>query len=149
RAVAGEPDELQIMYDLGGGRRLTEFELDWLPGYEGSHPVRVGNAASGQFQLDVYGETVSSVYLARKHGLAPRPAGWDVAKTLALFLEKAWQRPDDGIWEVRGGRRHFTHSKVMAWVVVDRLIKAIEEFGEGGEEGAQALPHLRAVRERI
>jgi GH15 family glucan-1,4-alpha-glucosidase len=149
RAVAGAPDQIQIMYDLSGGRRLTEFELGWLPGYEGSKPVRVGNAASGQFQLDVYGETLSAIYLARKHGLAAHTDSWPVAKQLALFFEKAWQRPDDGIWEVRGGRRHFTHSKVMAWVAVDRMVKIIEEFGDGGDEGAAMLPRMRTLRERI
>ena len=114
RAVAGAPEDLQIMYDLSGGRRLTEFELSWLPGYEGSKPVRVGNAASGQFQLDVYGETLSALYNARRLGLSRRSEEWPVLKSLLDYLEGAWQRPDDGIWEVRGRRRHFTHSKMMA-----------------------------------
>ena len=111
------------MYGIAGERRLTEFELDWLPGYEGSKPVRVGNAASGQFQLDVYGEVIV-VHLRRRGsmGLPGRDEGLaHVQAALVEFLEKAWQRPDDGIWEVRGGRRHFTHSKVMAWVAIDRL----------------------------
>ena len=116
-----------------GGRRLTEFDLPWLPGYEGSKPVRVGNAASGQFQLDVYGEVLSAIYLARKNGLHGRSDAWPVAKTLIDYIEQIWQRPDDGIWEVRGGRRHFTHSKLMAWVAVDRIVKIIDEFGDGGE----------------
>jgi GH15 family glucan-1,4-alpha-glucosidase len=137
------------MYDLGGGRRLTEFELDWLPGYEGSKPVRVGNAASGQFQLDVYGEVASAIYLARTNGLTRKSEGWPVWKGLLEYLEHAWQEPDDGIWEVRGGRRHFTHSKIMAWVAIDRAVKAIEQLGDGGEEGTRLLPHLRALRERI
>jgi GH15 family glucan-1,4-alpha-glucosidase len=149
RAVAGAPDDLQIMYDLFGARRLTEYELDWLPGYEGSKPVRVGNAASGQFQLDVYGESMSCIYAARKLGMAKAERGWAVLKDLLSYVERIWQEPDDGIWEVRGGRRHFTHSKMMAWVAVDRAIKAIEELGEGGEEGTRLLPHYRALRDRI
>ena len=149
RAVAGDPADLQIMYNIAGARRLTEFELDWLPGYEGSKPVRVGNAASGQFQLDVYGEVMASIYGARQMGIQGVQAGWRTIKNLLVFLEQAWQRPDDGIWEVRGGRRHFTHSKVMAWVAFDRVVKAIQEFGMGGEEGKQMLPHLGALRERI
>jgi len=149
RAAAGAPDELQIMYDLSGRRRLTEFELPWLPGYEGSKPVRVGNAASGQFQLDVYGEMLSAIYLARKHGLPGRADAWPSAKTLVDLVERIWQEPDDGIWEVRGGRRHFTHSKIMAWVAIDRIIKVVEEFKDGGDEGAAMVPHLCALRERI
>jgi len=149
RAVAGDVADLQIMYDLYGGRRLTEYELPWLPGYEGSKPVRVGNAASGQFQLDVFGEVLSAIYLARKSGIAARADGWPIAKAIIEYLEQAWQRPDDGIWEVRGGRRHFTHSKIMAWVAIDRMVKLIEEFGSGGEESAAMLPHLRSLRERI
>src|SRR5881397_1821426 len=126
RTVAGDPADLQIMYNIFGARRLTEFELDRLPGYEGSKPVRVGNAASGQFQLDVYGEYISCWYLARKMGLHKSDGAWKVMKELLTFMEDAWQRPDDGIWEVRGGRRHFTHSKVMAWVFFDRAVKAIQ-----------------------
>src|SRR4029079_16970722 len=132
RAVAGDPNDMQIMYDLSGGRRLTEFELDWLPGYEGSKPVHVGNAASGQFQLDVYGETISCIYAARKMGLPARADTWPTIRPLIEFIDRAWQMPDDGIWEVRGGRRHFTHSKVMAWVAVDRMGRAIEGLGAGG-----------------
>jgi GH15 family glucan-1,4-alpha-glucosidase len=149
RAAAGAPDDVQIMYSILGHRRLTEFDLGWLPGYEGSHPVRVGNAASGQFQLDVYGEVLSCLYAGMKMGLAPRGEGWHPLKTLITFLEQAWQRPDDGIWEVRGGRRHFTHSKVMAWVAFDRAARAIEEFGVGGDEGRRMVPHLRALAQRI
>ena len=149
RVVAGDPADLQIMYDIAGARRLTEFELDWLPGYEGSKPVRVGNAASGQFQLDVYGEVLACIYGGRKMGLAGRVDAWLPFKSLLEFLEKAWQRPDDGIWEVRGGRRHFTHSKVMAWVAIDRSVRSIEELGMGGDEGRAMLPHLSALRERI
>jgi GH15 family glucan-1,4-alpha-glucosidase len=149
RAVAGAPSDLQIMYDVAGARRLTEFELDWLPGYEGSKPVRVGNAASGQFQLDVYGELISCIYAARKLGLAGRDDAWPTSRAIIQFVDRAWQRPDDGIWEVRGGRRHFTHSKIMAWVAVDRSARAIVELGAGGEEGRAMLPHLEALRERI
>jgi GH15 family glucan-1,4-alpha-glucosidase len=149
RAVAGDPPDLQIMYNVFGGRRLTETDLDWLPGYEGSKPVRAGNAASGQFQLDVYGETLSAVYAARKMGMHGTEISWPVLRELAAFMEDAWQRPDDGIWEVRGGRRHFTHSKVMAWAFFDRTVKSIEEFGMGGDEGRKMLPHLRATRNRV
>src|SRR5436189_256502 len=129
RAIAGNAADLQIMYNVVGGRHLTELELDWLPGYEGSKPVRVGNAASNQFQLDVYGEVLSCLYSARKMGLPRTMEGWQAVKDLITFVEDAWQRPDDGIWEVRGGRRHFTHSKVMAWVFVDRVMKGIQELG--------------------
>ena len=128
RAVAGRPAETQIMYGLAGERRLTELELDWLPGYEGSKPVRVGNAASRQFQLDVYGEVIDALYHARLMGLEPLPDAWVNAKSLVEFLEEAWRQPDEGIWEVRGPRRHFTHSKVMAWVAMDRAVKATEKF---------------------
>jgi GH15 family glucan-1,4-alpha-glucosidase len=149
RAIAGSPADVQIMYDVAGARRLTEFNLDWLPGYEGSKPVHVGNAASGQFQLDVFGEVVSAIYAARKMGLTAREEGWAPARALLEFLDKAWQRPDDGIWEVRGGRRHFTHSKMMAWVAIDRAARTISELGLGGDEGRAMLPHLEALRERI
>lgn len=149
RSVAGDPAEMQIMYNIFGGRRLTEFELDWLPGYESSKPVRVGNAASGQFQLDVYGECVSCLYTAHKMGLHTRDEGWKLLKGLITFMEDAWQRPDDGIWEVRGGRRHFTHSKVMAWVFFDRTARVIQEFGIGGDEGQKMLPRIGSLRDRI
>ncbi len=128
RAVAGRPAEAQIMYGLAGERRLTELELGWLPGYQGARPVRIGNAASNQFQLDVYGEVIDALYHARAQGLEPEPAGWAMARVLMDFLKSAWEKPDEGIWEVRGPRRHFTHSKVMAWVAVDRVIKAVENF---------------------
>ena len=129
RAVAGQPDRLQIMYGLAGERRLTEMEVDWLPGYEGSRPVRIGNAASGQFQLDVYGEVVDVLHQAHRHGLAPIEDAWLFGRKVAESLESAWKEPDEGIWEVRGGRRHFTHSKVMAWVAFDRAVKAVEVYG--------------------
>lgn len=132
RAAAGDPAQLQIMYGVAGERRLTEFEMPELPGYEGSKPVRIGNAASEQVQLDVYGEILDSLYLARRKGLPKSDAGWDLQKALVCHLEKIWSKPDNGIWEVRGGCRHFVFSKVMAWVAFDRAIRSIEEFGEQG-----------------
>lgn len=132
RAVAGQASELNIMYGLHGERRLTELELDWLPGYEGSSPVRIGNAAYGQFQLDVYGELMDAMHVARRGGLHPDENAWRVERALTEYLESAWSKPDNGIWEMRGPQRHFTHSKVMAWVAVDRMIKAVERFGLEG-----------------
>jgi len=132
RAAAGVPSELQIMYGISGTRRLTEMELDWLGGYEDSRPVRVGNAASRQFQLDVYGEVADMLFQCRRSGLETEAAAWQLEKALLRFLETAWEQPDEGIWEVRGPRRHFTHSKVMAWVAFDRAIKAAEKFHMAG-----------------
>jgi GH15 family glucan-1,4-alpha-glucosidase len=132
RAVAGKPSQLNIMYGLAGERRLTELELDWLPGYEGSSPVRIGNAACLQFQLDVYGELMDALHLARRGGLEPDENAWRVERALTQYLESAWSEPDNGIWEMRGPKRHFTHSKVMAWVAVDRMVKAVERFGLQG-----------------
>jgi GH15 family glucan-1,4-alpha-glucosidase len=126
RAVAGSPQDLQILYGVTGVRRLDEYEIAWLPGYQGAAPVRVGNAASRQFQLDVYGEVMDTLHLARITGLNPEAAAWNVQLALLEFLESSWELPDDGIWEVRGPRRHFTHSKVMAWVAFDRAIKDAE-----------------------
>jgi GH15 family glucan-1,4-alpha-glucosidase len=128
RAVAGSPDDLQIMYGLAGEARLTEYEVPWLSGYEGSAPVRIGNAAAGQIQLDVYGEVINMLYVARKAGLSEGEPSWNLERALVNHLSTIWQQPDDGIWEVRGGRRHFTHSKVMAWVAFDRAIRSAEEF---------------------
>jgi GH15 family glucan-1,4-alpha-glucosidase len=128
RAVAGDPSDLQILYGPAGERRLTEVELPWLSGYEGSRPVRTGNAASQQFQLDVYGEVMDTLHQTRRHGIDPNPASWELEKVLMEFLESAWHKPDEGIWEVRGPRRHFTHSKVMAWVAFDRAVHAVERF---------------------
>jgi GH15 family glucan-1,4-alpha-glucosidase len=133
RAVAGTPSEIQIMYGIAGERRLTELELGWLSGYEGSKPVRIGNAAHRQFQLDVYGEVVDAMSTARRAGLHPSGDAWRVESALMDFLESAWKQPDEGIWEVRGPRRHFTHSKVMAWVAADRHAAAVEEFGLRGD----------------
>ncbi len=126
RAVAGSPQDLQILYGVSGERRLSEYEVPWLPGYEGAAPVRVGNAASTQFQLDVYGEVMDTLHLARMSGLDPDPAAWNFQVKMLEFLESNWEEPDDGIWEVRGPRRHFTHSKIMAWVAFDRCIKDAE-----------------------
>ena len=124
RAVAGSPDRMQIMYGPAGERRLTELELDWLPGYEGSRPVRTGNAASAQFQLDVYGEVADTLHVTRKLGLPMRGGVQGIGKAILDFLEDGWRQPDDGIWEVRGPAQHFTHSKVMAWVAFDRAVKS-------------------------
>jgi GH15 family glucan-1,4-alpha-glucosidase len=132
RAVAGSPDDLQILYGVTGVRRLDEYEVAWLPGYEKSVPVRLGNAAAKQFQLDVYGEVMDTLHLARVAGLAPEPEAWKVQVALLKFLESHWERPDDGLWEVRGPRRHFTHSKIMAWVAFDRAIKDAEQDGLEG-----------------
>jgi GH15 family glucan-1,4-alpha-glucosidase len=132
RAVAGTPDDMQIMYGPAGERRLTEMEVPWLAGYENSRPVRVGNAAVNQFQLDVYGEVMDALYQSRRAGVVTRPHEWEVQLVLMDFLESAWKRPDEGIWEVRGPRRHFTHSKVMAWVAADRAVKTVEQHGEPG-----------------
>jgi GH15 family glucan-1,4-alpha-glucosidase len=127
-AVAGNPDEAQIMYSVTGKRRLDELELPWLPGYGGAAPVRTGNAASRQFQLDVYGEVMDCLHLARGAGLPPEPNAWQLQKALLRFLSEHWRDPDEGIWEVRGPRRHFTHSKIMAWVAFDRAVKDAERY---------------------
>jgi GH15 family glucan-1,4-alpha-glucosidase len=144
RAVAGDPEDLQIMYGVAGERRLEEYELPWLPGYEGSSPVRVGNAASGQLQLDVYGELTDAIYRARKLGMAPEADAFDMAAGLVMWLSEHWRDPDDGVWEVRGPRRQFVHSKVMAWVAVDRITKmAVESDLEA------PLELLRQMRDEI
>jgi len=123
RAVAGSPQDFQIMYGVAGERRLTEYEIAWLPGYENSHPVRVGNAASSQLQIDVWGELMDAIHLARMGGIAPTENGWAIQLKAMSHLEEIWNQPDDGIWEVRSGRQHFTFSKVMAWVAFDRSIR--------------------------
>jgi GH15 family glucan-1,4-alpha-glucosidase len=132
RAVAGQPRQMQILYGVAGERRITEQELDWLAGYQGSRPVRVGNAAVNQFQLDVYGEVMDALHLGRHIGLESDETAWDFQQALLEFLESNWRQPDEGIWEIRGPRRHFTHSKVMAWVALDRAIKAVELLGHEG-----------------
>jgi GH15 family glucan-1,4-alpha-glucosidase len=144
RAVAGDPADLQIMYGVGGERRLTELELRWLAGYEGSRPVRIGNAASEQLQVDVYGEVMDALYQARAHGLAEERTAWQLQKTLLRYLDRMWQEPDEGIWEIRGERRHFVHSKVMAWVAFDRAVRSVEEHGLDGP-----VDQWRAARDEI
>ncbi|HEX8108441.1 MAG TPA: glycoside hydrolase family 15 protein [Kofleriaceae bacterium] len=148
-AVAGAPDQVQIMYGIDGERRLTEFEVPWLPGYEESRPVRNGNAASEQFQLDVYGEVLQALYEARRLGLPEEESAIGPGIQLMEFVASAWQLPDDGIWEVRGGRRHFVHSKVMAWVAVDRFVRLVEDFFPRDAALLRLLPRYRALRERI
>jgi GH15 family glucan-1,4-alpha-glucosidase len=128
RSVAGKAEELRILYGVAGERRLPEIELDWLRGYEGSGPVRVGNEASNQFQLDVYGELMDVFHVACAHEIEPVGDFWSLQEGLLDFLESNWDKPDDGIWEVRAERRHFTYSKVMAWVAMDRAVKAIQRF---------------------
>jgi len=144
RAVAGYPADMQIMYGLMGERRLTEWEADWLPGYLDSRPVRIGNAAHRQFQLDVYGELMDTFEHARKGGLAPDESGWEVQLALVEHVAGTWREPDYGLWETRGPPRHFTHSKVMAWVAFDRAIKAVERHGLPGP-----VEKWRAIRAEI
>jgi GH15 family glucan-1,4-alpha-glucosidase len=144
RAVAGNPADLQTLYGVTGERRLDEYVVGWLPGYGGAAPVRVGNAATKQFQLDVYGEVMDTLHLARAAGLEPEPAAWRIQVALLKFLEANWQEPDEGIWEVRGPRLRFTHSKVMAWVAFDRAVKDVEAFGLEGP-----VERWREVREAI
>ena len=140
RAVAGDPEQMQIMYGVAGERRLNEYELTHLAGYENSRPVRIGNAASEQFQLDVYGEVMDAMHLARTVGIHSGAASWALQRHLVKFVATHWQQPDEGLWEIRGPRRHFTHSKVMAWVAIDRAVKAVEQFGlEGDVEGWKKL----------
>jgi GH15 family glucan-1,4-alpha-glucosidase len=144
RAVAGDPADLQIMYGLAGERRLDERTLEWLPGYEGSRPVRIGNAASEQLQLDVYGDVLDALYQTRAHGAPPDEHAWSLLSALLGWLEEGWRRTDAGIWEVRGPTRHFTHSKVMAWVAFDRAVRFHDEFGWQGP-----VERWRALRDEI
>ncbi len=144
RAVAGSPNDVQTMYGVAGERRLDEYEISWLPGYQGAKPVRVGNAAVKQLQLDVYGEVIDAFYVARRAGLGPDADTWGLEQALVSHLESIWREPDEGIWEVRGGARQFTHSKVMAWVAFDRAVRSIEEFGLEGP-----LDRWRLVRSEI
>jgi GH15 family glucan-1,4-alpha-glucosidase len=132
RAVAGDPADLRIMYALDGSRRIPEYELPWLSGYEGSTPVRVGNAAAAQFQLDVWGEVLDGLHQGREAGLHSTTDAWRLQRALLDFLEGAWDRPDNSLWEVRGPQRPFVHSKVMAWAGVDRAVRAVERFGLDG-----------------
>ena len=144
RAVAGHPDQLQIMYGICGERRLTEWEVPWLPGFEGARPVRIGNAAAAQLQLDVYGEIADAIFHAGLHGLRPNKRGMAIARAFFDHVSAVWREPDEGIWEVRGGRQHFTHSKVMVWVAFDRAIKSAEQLGLKGP-----VERWRAVRDAI
>ncbi|MBP2299746.1 glycoside hydrolase family 15 protein [Azospirillum picis] len=132
RAAAGSPDQLQIMYGIAGERRLTEWEASWLPGYQGAGPVRIGNAASGQLQIDIYGELMDAAYQGRCGGLGRDDTGLQFQQALLSHLEQVWDQPDEGIWEMRGGRRPFTFSKVMAWAAFDRAVKSVERFGMDG-----------------
>jgi GH15 family glucan-1,4-alpha-glucosidase len=143
RAVAGDPSKLQILYGVDGERRIEETEIPWLPGYAGSRPVRVGNAAIRQRQLDVYGELMDALFQCARYGIPSSPDAWDLRHKVLEFLETSWEEPDDGIWEVRGPQRKFTHSKVMAWVAFDRAVRRVEQRGGG------PLERWRAVRDRI
>ena len=144
RAVAGSPSQMQIMYGIGGERRLTEWEADWLPGYEASRPVRIGNAAHDQLQLDVFGEMMDALHQARLGKLAASESRWELQKEFIAHLEQIWSNTDSGIWEVRGEKLHFTYSKVMAWVAFDRTIKSAERFGLDGP-----VAHWRKIRNEI
>jgi GH15 family glucan-1,4-alpha-glucosidase len=145
RAIAGDPADVQIMYGVAGERRLAEWEADWLPGYEGSAPVRIGNAAAGQLQLDVYGEVIDALQLSCKSGLHDDSHTWSLQRALLSFLEQHWAEPDEGLWEVRGPRRHFVHSKVMAWVAFDRAACYAEDTM--GEHSLAA--RWRDIRDQI
>jgi GH15 family glucan-1,4-alpha-glucosidase len=144
RAVAGKASQLNIMYDLDGGRRLPELELPWLAGYEGARPVRIGNCAFGQSQLDVFGEVADVLHLGRSLGLQTSSHAWHLERSLLTYLESRWREPDEGLWEMRNGPRHFTHSKVMAWVAMDRAIRDAETFDLSGP-----VDRWRALREEI
>ncbi len=144
RAAAGSPSQIQIMYGIRGERRLTEWEVPWLPGYEQSKPVRVGNAAHQQLQLDIFGEVMDALHQARQGGLGDNATGWDLERELLKHLEEIWRDPDEGIWEVRSGREHFTHSKAMAWLAFDRAIKSAEMYDLPGP-----LDRWRQVRADI
>jgi GH15 family glucan-1,4-alpha-glucosidase len=144
RAVAGDPADLQIMYSITGARRLPELELDWLSGYEGSRPVRVGNAAAAQLQLDVWGETLDALAFSREAGISRNDDAWALQVNLLEFLEGNWQQPDNGLWEMRGDRQHFVHSKVMAWVAFDRMVSGVEHFRVDGP-----VDRWRGIRDQI
>lgn len=143
-AIAGAPQDMQIMYGVAGERRLTEMELPWLPGYENSRPVRVGNGAYSQRQLDVYGEVMSALYRGRRLDLPPTAEGWRVQRAMLRILEDGWKQRDEGIWEIRGKSQHFVHSKVMCWVAMDRAVHTVKNFGVEGE-----LEKWTAIRDQI
>src|SRR5438067_5092754 len=145
RAVAGSPVQMQIMYGIAGERRLTEYEVRWLRGYEDAAPVRIGNAAADQLQLDVFGEVLDALYQARRGGIADSKAGWALQRALVRHLEAIWDKPDEGIWEVRGGRQHFTHSKVMAWVAFDRAAT----LAAATDDGSANATRWRKVADEI
>ncbi|MEU6267485.1 glycoside hydrolase family 15 protein [Saccharopolyspora shandongensis] len=144
RAVAGDPADLQIMYGVNGERHMVEWEADWLPGYRGTGPVRIGNAAFRQIQLDVYGEVLDMLHLARERGLPENEETWALQRGMLRHLEKIWQQPDRGLWEVRGPDRHFTHSRVMVWVAFDRAVRAVEEDGLPGP-----VQRWRTIRDTV
>jgi GH15 family glucan-1,4-alpha-glucosidase len=144
RAAAGDPDNLQIMYGVAGERRLPEWTAEWLPGFDSSRPVRIGNAAAEQHQIDVYGEVFDALYQARRHNLGGSLPAWEFGRHMLGILERRWREPDEGIWEIRGERIHFTHSKVMAWVAFDRGVKFCEEFGRDGP-----VERWRSIRDEI
>jgi GH15 family glucan-1,4-alpha-glucosidase len=144
RAVAGDPADAQIMYGIDGTRRLPEYELPWLPGYEGASPVRVGNDAADQVQLDVPGEVLAAAHVGRVAGILPTERGWELQRWYAGRLEEAWKHPDNGIWESRGEKQHFVYSKVMCWVAFDALVKGVEQFKLDGP-----VDRWRAVRDEI
>ncbi len=144
RSIAGSADQVQIMYGIAGERRLAEWEADWLPGYQGASPVRIGNAAATQLQLDVYGEVMSALHQAREAKLLERSETWSLQRSLLDHLEQVWRLPDEGMWETRGGAQHFTFSKVMAWVAFDRCIADVETFGLDGP-----VDHWRTIRNEI
>jgi GH15 family glucan-1,4-alpha-glucosidase len=143
RAIAGSPAQMQAIYGVRGERRLDEYEIPWLSGYEDSKPVRIGNAASNQFQLDVYGEILAGMWQADLAGIKMEEADWALMVQLMKFLESNWQKPDEGMWEVRGGRKHFTHSKMMAWVAFNRAVKLVEECGCAADEHLERWQKIR------
>lgn len=144
RAAAGSPRQIQIMYGLRGERRLTEWEVPWLPGYENSSPVRIGNAAHNQLQLDIFGEVMDALHQAREGGLGAHEAGWAMQREFLLHLARIWHEPDEGLWEVRSGREHFTHSKAMAWLAFDRAVRSAEKFNLPGP-----VSEWKEIRDRI
>ncbi|MGZ4631245.1 MAG: glycoside hydrolase family 15 protein [Actinomycetes bacterium] len=145
RAIAGSPSRLQILYGVAGERRVPEWEVPWLAGYEDARPVRVGNGAVDQLQLDVYGEVMDTMWLARSYDLDPKEDAWRLQRGLMNYLEKVWKEPDEGLWEVRGGRKHFVHSKVLAWVAADRAVRTIE----GSSDFTGPVDRYRALRDEI